>query len=45
MPGVREALERHQWKDVDREISRVAMALTPEATLVGQLAEELSQLK
>jgi N-acetylated-alpha-linked acidic dipeptidase len=42
MPGVREALEQHQWKSVDAEIGRVAAALTREATLVGQLAEELS---
>jgi N-acetylated-alpha-linked acidic dipeptidase len=44
MPGVREALEQHQWKDVDREIGRVASALMREATLVGQLAEEVSRL-
>ncbi len=45
MPGVREALEQHQWKDVDREIGRVAGALTREGTMVGQLAEDLSRLK
>jgi N-acetylated-alpha-linked acidic dipeptidase len=44
MPGVREALEQHQWKSVDAEIGRVAAALTREATLVGDLARELSTL-
>jgi hypothetical protein len=46
MPA-REALEQHQWKIVDGEIGRVAAALaalTREATLAGQLAEELSHL-
>ena len=45
MPGVREAIEQHQWKKVDPEISRVADALSREAKLVGQLAEELDHLK
>jgi N-acetylated-alpha-linked acidic dipeptidase len=35
MPGIRESIEQHQWKDVDREIERVAAALTREATLVS----------
>ena len=42
MPGPREALEQRQWKDTDREIARVAAALDREATLVSQLADELS---
>ena len=45
MPGPREAIEQHQWKDVDREIGRVAAALTREAALVGDLAKELSDLR
>jgi len=43
MPGPREAIEQHQWKDVDREIGRVASALTREATLVDELAKELAR--
>lgn len=42
MPGPREAIEQHQWKDVDTELGRVASALMREATLVGELAKELS---
>jgi len=45
MPGVREALEQHQWTMVEPEISRVADALSREAKLVGQVAEELDRLK
>ena len=41
MPGPREALEQGQWKDVDREIARVAAALEREATLVSSLADDL----
>ena len=43
MPGVREAIEQHEWARVDPEIARVASALNREAQLVGQLAEELSR--
>jgi N-acetylated-alpha-linked acidic dipeptidase len=42
MPGLREAIEQQQWKDVDTELGRVASALMREATLVGELAKELS---
>ena len=42
MPGVRESIEQGEWSSVDREIARVAEALTREATLVSQLAAELS---
>jgi hypothetical protein len=42
MPGPREAIEQQQWKDVDTELGRVASALMREATLVGELAKELS---
>jgi N-acetylated-alpha-linked acidic dipeptidase len=44
MPGPREAIEQHEWSDVDREISRVAQALTREATLLSQLTDQLSSL-
>jgi len=43
MPGPREAIEQHEWKNVDREIGRVASALTREATLVDELAKELAR--
>jgi N-acetylated-alpha-linked acidic dipeptidase len=42
MPGPREAIEQHNWKDVDREITRVAAALTREAALVGEIAKDLA---
>lgn len=42
MPGPREAIEQREWKNVEREIGRVADALNREATLVSQLAAELS---
>jgi N-acetylated-alpha-linked acidic dipeptidase len=45
MPGPREAIEQDQWKSTDREIARVAAALEREATLVSQLAEELSAVR
>ena len=45
MPGVREAIEQRQWTRVEPEITRVADALSREARLVGQLAEELDRLK
>lgn len=44
MPGVREAIEQHQWQSVDPEIARVAAALNRESQLVSQLAEELTRL-
>ena len=45
MPGVREAIEQHQWTKVEPEIARVSDALSRETKLVGQLAEELERLK
>jgi N-acetylated-alpha-linked acidic dipeptidase len=42
MPGVREAIEQGEWASVDNEIGRVAAAITREATLVSELAGELS---
>jgi N-acetylated-alpha-linked acidic dipeptidase len=45
MPGPREAIEQGQWKDVDREIARVAAALERETVLVSSLAEDLSRLR
>lgn len=42
MPAVRESIEQGEWNAVDGEISRVAAALTREATLISQLAAELS---
>ena len=41
MPGAREALEQGSWSEVDGEITRIAAALTREATLVSQLAADL----
>ncbi|MDO8501160.1 MAG: transferrin receptor-like dimerization domain-containing protein [Gemmatimonadaceae bacterium] len=45
MPAVREAIEQGQWGDVDREVARIASALSREASLVSQLAAELSPAK
>jgi len=45
MPGVREAIEQGQWKDVDREIGRVAAALEREATLVSSLAVDIAAVR
>ena len=44
VPGVREAIEQGQWRDVEREIRRAAAAVEREATLVGELADALSTL-
>jgi N-acetylated-alpha-linked acidic dipeptidase len=41
MPAVRESIEQGEWENVDGEISRVAAALTREATLVSSLARDL----
>jgi hypothetical protein len=41
MPGIREAIEQGQWDSVNGQITRVADALTREASLVTQLAEAL----
>jgi N-acetylated-alpha-linked acidic dipeptidase len=45
MPGPREAIEQHEWGNVDHEIDRVATALNNEATLVSELARELEALR
>jgi N-acetylated-alpha-linked acidic dipeptidase len=42
MPAVRESIEQGEWTAVDGEIARVAAALNREATLVSQLAAEIS---
>ena len=42
MPAVREAIEQGEWDNVDAEVARVAAALNREATLVSQLAAEIS---
>jgi N-acetylated-alpha-linked acidic dipeptidase len=42
MPAIRESIEQSEWKAVDGEIARVAAALTREATLVSELADDLS---
>ena len=42
MPAVRESIEQGEWAAVDGEIARVAAALNREATLVSQLAAEIS---
>lgn len=45
MPGVREAIEQGQWASVNGEIERVAAALTREAILVSQLADNLAAVR
>ena len=45
IPGVREAIEQKQWKDVDPQIVRAAAAIQDEATLVDSAAHELEQAK
>ncbi|HVD59389.1 MAG TPA: transferrin receptor-like dimerization domain-containing protein [Gemmatimonadaceae bacterium] len=45
MPGPREAIEQHQWANIDHEIGKVAGALNREATLVSELARELDALR
>ena len=45
MPGPREAIEQHQWANIDHEIGKVAGALNREATLVSELARELDGLR
>jgi N-acetylated-alpha-linked acidic dipeptidase len=36
MPGAREAMEQHQWKEADTEIGRIASALMREAELIDR---------
>jgi N-acetylated-alpha-linked acidic dipeptidase len=45
IPGVREAIEQKQWKEVDPQIVRAAAAIQDEATLVDSAAQELEQAK
>ena len=44
MPGVREAIEEKNYAEAEREIMRVAEALTRETTLVDELTRTLDQL-
>jgi N-acetylated-alpha-linked acidic dipeptidase len=43
MPGVREAIEEKRYADVDKEVGRVAAALTREAALLDGVAEDLER--
>jgi N-acetylated-alpha-linked acidic dipeptidase len=45
MPGAREAIEQGEWNDVDREIARIAQAITREAALVRDAASRLELSK
>ena len=45
MPGVREAIEQKNYKDVDGEILRVARVLQAETELVEKAAAELERMK
>ena len=44
MPGVREAIEQKQYKDVDREVERIARAIEREAALIDASSAELEKL-
>ncbi len=44
MPGVREALEQKNWAEAEREVVRVAEALTRETELLNGLTRALEQL-
>ena len=44
MPGVREAIEQKNWAEAEREVVRVAEALTRETELVNGLTRRLEQL-
>jgi N-acetylated-alpha-linked acidic dipeptidase len=44
LPGVREAIEDKRYGEVEREVSRVAEALTRETTLLEGMAADLEQL-
>jgi N-acetylated-alpha-linked acidic dipeptidase len=41
VPGVREAIEQHQWTEADAQIVRVGEVLQAEAALVNRAAQEL----
>jgi N-acetylated-alpha-linked acidic dipeptidase len=43
IPGVREAIEQHEWSLANQQIERVAAALNAEATLVDTVAGTLSR--
>jgi N-acetylated-alpha-linked acidic dipeptidase len=43
MPGAREAIEQGDWKDVEREIGRIAAAIGREAVLVRDAASRLDR--
>lgn len=43
VPGVREAIEQHEWPLANHEIERVSAALDAEAALVGRVAGTLSR--
>ncbi len=42
IPGVREAIEQHQWSEADTQIARAGSVLQAEATLVADAARALS---
>ena len=44
VPGVREAIEQHQWAQADSQIVRVAAVLNAEAALLTDAAHDLSAL-
>ena len=44
MPGVREAIEDKRYAEVEREVLRVAAALTRETTLLEGMAADLERL-
>ena len=44
MPGVREAIEDKRYGEVEREVLRVAAALTREITLLEGVAADLERL-
>jgi N-acetylated-alpha-linked acidic dipeptidase len=45
MPGAREAIEQGEWKEVDREIGRIARALGQEADVVREAASRLGRAR
>jgi N-acetylated-alpha-linked acidic dipeptidase len=44
VPGVREAIEQHQWAQADSQVVRVAAVLNAEAALVTDAAHDLSAM-
>jgi hypothetical protein len=45
VPGVREAIEQADWKDVDAEIARVAATIQREASVIRQAASDLASVR